>query len=153
MKKVRENWGTWLAIVTIVVFGVLYLFGGQWYHQFAGMGRHHQGMMQGIPAGYANMTNPLASTEESIQKGRTLFVDYCSSCHGSSGRGDGPAGKYLSPQPADLVYLLRMPIATDSYIFWSISDGGKQFKSQMPAFKTVLTETELWHLTNYLKTL
>lgn len=152
-KRIRENWGTWLAIIILVTFGALYLIGGQWFHGLVGMGRHHQGMMQGIPAKYANLANPIASTEASILKGKVLYREYCGSCHGPSGRGDGPAGRDLSPQPADLVSLQRMSITTDSYIFWAISDGGKQFKSKMPAFKSVLTETERWHLANYLKTL
>ena len=33
--------------------------------------------------------------------GKTTFVTYCSSCHGESGKGDGPVGASLSPPPRD----------------------------------------------------
>lgn len=34
--------------------------------------------------------------------GRALYTDYCASCHGPKGRGDGPAAEGLSRAPADL---------------------------------------------------
>jgi mono/diheme cytochrome c family protein len=35
-------------------------------------------------------------------QGRDLFVQHCAACHGSSGRGDGPAASALVTPPADL---------------------------------------------------
>ena len=40
-----------------------------------------------------------------IAEGRTLFVTYCSPCHGRSGHGDGPVGENLRVLPADLTQL------------------------------------------------
>jgi mono/diheme cytochrome c family protein len=37
--------------------------------------------------------------------GRELFVRYCASCHGTDGRGDGPAAAALQPPPNDLTRL------------------------------------------------
>lgn len=37
--------------------------------------------------------------------GRDLYVRYCGSCHGISGKGDGPAAKALQPPPNDLTRL------------------------------------------------
>jgi mono/diheme cytochrome c family protein len=37
--------------------------------------------------------------------GRELFVAYCASCHGTSGRGDGPAADVFRTRPADLTKL------------------------------------------------
>lgn len=34
--------------------------------------------------------------------GEVLFRRYCASCHGVTGRGDGPAAAALSPRPTDL---------------------------------------------------
>lgn len=37
-----------------------------------------------------------------IEGGRTLYAaNGCGTCHGSSGRGDGPVGKTLNPPPRD----------------------------------------------------
>jgi mono/diheme cytochrome c family protein len=33
--------------------------------------------------------------------GKTIFTTNCASCHGESGKGDGPVGKALQPPPRD----------------------------------------------------
>lgn len=38
----------------------------------------------------------------SVSRGQGLYADYCASCHGTSGRGDGPAAGSLGKRPADL---------------------------------------------------
>jgi mono/diheme cytochrome c family protein len=37
-----------------------------------------------------------------VDSGQDLFVTYCASCHGVSGRGNGPAAEELRRRPADL---------------------------------------------------
>jgi mono/diheme cytochrome c family protein len=37
--------------------------------------------------------------------GRSEFLQSCASCHGVSGKGDGPVAKSLRPRPADLTRL------------------------------------------------
>jgi mono/diheme cytochrome c family protein len=39
---------------------------------------------------------------ESNPAGAELYARYCASCHGATGRGDGPAAASLAPRPADL---------------------------------------------------
>ena len=36
------------------------------------------------------------------EAGKTIFVANCSSCHGVTGKGDGPVGMALDPRPRDL---------------------------------------------------
>ena len=47
------------------------------------------------------MKNPVASTPESIAKGKALYEGKgtCFNCHGKEGKGDGPAGAILNPSP------------------------------------------------------
>ena len=40
-----------------------------------------------------------------IESGRALFTTYCASCHGVSGRGNGPVADELRHRPADLTQL------------------------------------------------
>jgi mono/diheme cytochrome c family protein len=47
---------------------------------------------------------PSAGYSQEAQ-GRTWYFNYCASCHGESGRGDGRVAKYLIPKPADLTKL------------------------------------------------
>ena len=86
------------------------------------MVRHRYVMMNGIPASYKNLTNPLPAGEKNIQEGGKLYAANCASCHGEKGRGDGPAGAALDPPASHIASLVRMPMATDSYLFWTISE-------------------------------
>lgn len=43
----------------------------------------------------------LKLTPEMLKAGGDLFRNYCQQCHGLTGDGDGPAGKYLQPLPRD----------------------------------------------------
>ncbi len=38
----------------------------------------------------------------SAVRGHATYVNYCGSCHGKQGEGDGPVAEYLEPKPADL---------------------------------------------------
>lgn len=44
----------------------------------------------------------VACAPERQVSGRALYQDYCLSCHGAGGRGDGPAAEGLGKAPADL---------------------------------------------------
>lgn len=44
----------------------------------------------------------VACAPERQVSGRALYGDYCASCHGESGAGDGPAAAGLGKAPADL---------------------------------------------------
>jgi mono/diheme cytochrome c family protein len=39
--------------------------------------------------------------------GKDIFVEYCASCHGVDGKGEGPVAKSLKTQPTDLTTLLK----------------------------------------------
>jgi mono/diheme cytochrome c family protein len=43
----------------------------------------------------------------SANLGKQLFSEYCASCHGISGKGDGPVAPALKVPPADLTVLAR----------------------------------------------
>ncbi len=116
--------------------------------------RHHQSMRGGIPAPYSNAQNPLPASPQNLQHGAELFQNFCATCHGSQGMGDGPVGKALTPRPANLARFIRMPmLSRDNYLMWTISDGGAQFKTAMPGFKQAISEQDRWKLIHFLRTL
>jgi mono/diheme cytochrome c family protein len=106
----------------------------------------------GIPSLYLGKKNPLSSTRPTIAAGKKLYSENCASCHGVFGAGDGEAGRELNPKPANLAFLMDKWIATDDFLFWSISEGGAPLKTDMPAFKEQLTEEQRWQITQYLRT-
>jgi Cu/Ag efflux protein CusF len=77
-------------------------------------------------------------------------------CHGTDGKGTGPAAKGLPHAPADLTHHFhRAPGDGDAYLFWRVSEGGQvepfqSMQSTMPAFKTVLTEDQRWDVLAYV---
>ncbi len=36
----------------------------------------------------------------SVDRGKVVYKEYCSQCHGATGKGDGPAASGLEPKPA-----------------------------------------------------
>ena len=48
---------------------------------------------------YEPWTSP-EFTNASIDRGKTLYKEYCAQCHGFTGKGDGPAASGLEPKPA-----------------------------------------------------
>ncbi|MCG6953718.1 MAG: cytochrome c [Betaproteobacteria bacterium] len=117
------------------------------------MVRHRFAMHNGIPAEYKSKKNPLKATSENIAAGRTLYTQNCAVCHGPKGAGDGEGGKALNPPPGNLVGLGRMPVASDGFLMWTISEGGTPVKSAMPPYKSVLKEEDIWRLILYVRTL
>jgi mono/diheme cytochrome c family protein len=72
----------------------------------------------------------------------------CVSCHGASGKGDGPAAAALPPpKPANWTSA-AVQKETDGEIFWKMSNG----RGAMPPWKH-LPEQERWEIVNYIRTL
>jgi mono/diheme cytochrome c family protein len=78
----------------------------------------------------------------------------CVQCHGEQGRGDGVEAEGFDPAPGDLTSP-EMANRSDGHLYWRIADGGAfpPFNSLMPAWGTLLSETEIWELVSYLQTL
>jgi mono/diheme cytochrome c family protein len=113
--------------------------------------RHREFMQAGVPVEYRGRTSPYPATKSVILDGGRLYQSHCVRCHGATGQGDGQAGRDLSPPPALLAYLIDRPQSVDEYLLWTISEGGKQFGTGMPAFKQVLTEQEIWQIVVYMR--
>ncbi|MEZ5285361.1 MAG: cytochrome c [Vicinamibacterales bacterium] len=59
------------------------------------------------PALFAAPGQPSTAERQARTAGRDLFVEHCASCHGTSGRGDGPAADALRRRPSDLTTFSR----------------------------------------------
>jgi mono/diheme cytochrome c family protein len=72
----------------------------------------------------------------------------CVTCHGASGKGDGPAAAALPPpKPADWTSA-KVQTQSDGELFWKISNG----RGAMPPWKH-LPDKERWEIVNYIRTL
>jgi len=114
--------------------------------------RHWTFMHYGIPAEYRDAKSPLKPTDTDIKAGGALYANNCVKCHGNEGLGDGKAAKGLTPSPALLAYLIQRPRHSgDEYLLWTISEGGKQFETDMPAYKETLSQDEIWRIVAYMR--
>lgn len=106
-----------------------------------------------VPPGYEGMVNPVAADDEVLRRGAEIYAANCASCHGDGGMGDGPAGAALDPPPSPIAHTSQM--LGDDYLFWRVSEGGalSPFNSAMPAWKSVLSETERWEVILYTRAL
>jgi mono/diheme cytochrome c family protein len=92
---------------------------------------------------------PIPVTQKSLAAGAQLFHENCATCHGETGVGDGPTGKFLTKKPANLTDSKLMSEETDGSLFWKISEG----RAPMPSWRDDLTKTERWQLVNYVRKL
>ena len=113
--------------------------------------RHSEFMQAGVPVEYRSRINPYPAETGIILDGGRLYKSHCATCHGASGQGEGVAGGDLTPPPAFLAYLIGRPLSVDEYLLWSISEGGVQFDTAMPAFKEVLSERQIWRIVIYMR--
>ena len=98
--------------------------------------------------------NPVTSSDESIAKGKELYLERmkgnCIFCHGETGSGNEANLARLRRKPADLSNKERMTAMTDGEIFWKLSKG---ITGIMPAGEQRMSEEERWHVVNYVRTL
>ena len=63
-----------------------------------------------VSMAYADQTQSkvtIPSGRTMPSSGKQMYVNYCAPCHGTDGRGQGPAASALRTQPADLTTLSR----------------------------------------------
>lgn len=92
----------------------------------------------------------LPATAEDLQGnpviGAEIYRSYCRSCHGETGKGDGPVGQHLTVEPADLTQIARRNDGEfpTEWVFRRI-DGRKKVgahgPSEMPVWGEALSKT------------
>jgi len=102
----------------------------------------NQNKQWNIPEEDKRRVNPIQPSREVINAARVIYLDKCSQCHGTSGKGDGPDAATYYPSPTNLTDASHINSVTDGEIFYQISQGRKP----MPAFKKRLTEEQRWQL-------
>ncbi len=108
-----------------------------------------------LPEDADKTKNPVEATEESIAKGKELFLDRnkgnCIFCHGETGSGNEANFPRLRRKPADISNKERMSSMTDGEVFWKITKG---INGIMPAGERKMpNDEERWHVVNYVRTL
>lgn len=111
------------------------------------------------PAGERARSSPLPPTPEGIDRGRHLYREHCATCHGETGKGDGPSSKLhafrTSRPPHDLTDASIQSLLADGEIFWKMTAGYRRDgKVIMPAYgKLVPSDEDRWRIVQYVRTL
>jgi len=91
------------------------------------------------------------SEAPSLARGRQVYQESCASCHGMSGRGDGPVASALSPRPADLADAAALLASSPLDFYRRITVGSAG--SSMAPFEHTLSTEDRWAVALYASTL
>ena len=96
--------------------------------------------------------SPTDFAASSIVDGRTIYAQHCVACHGTNGRGDGPAAKTLPVPPADLT-AGHLWMHSDGELFWWLTHGIQtpEGANAMPGFASVLDDDERWAVIDFIR--
>jgi copper transport protein len=104
----------------------------------------------GEPLDVVNIRDPVPPDDQSLAIGKDVYTTYCETCHGETGRGDGPSGLRLVPRPADLRIHTAPGVHTDGELYYWVAYGFPG--SAMPAWKeNGLTDEQIWSVINYAR--
>ena len=104
------------------------------------------------------LKNPVAATPESLSAGKKAYDTNCAACHGNRAQGAEKAGIAISiiaemggKQAPDLTDGKWDHGSTDGEIFTVTKKGVPP--TMMAGWEGRLSDTEIWHIVNYLRTL
>ncbi len=110
-----------------------------------------QSMVRALSRRLGTPLEDVPSEPPSLSRGRQVYQENCASCHGASGRGDGPVAAALSPRPADLADAAAL-LASSPLDFYRRITVGSAGTSMAP-FEHVLSSEDRWAVALYASTL
>jgi mono/diheme cytochrome c family protein len=88
----------------------------------------------------------------SVDRGKLIYKEYCSQCHGASGKGDGPAASGLEPKPAVHANMAfdKLPM---EYLYNVVNHGGRSVgkSTSMPYWNLTIGQQGVADVIAYLK--
>lgn len=93
---------------------------------------------------------------ERLQSGRSLYMQHCSHCHGTSGDGNGPTAEYLYPRPRDYRHGVFKFTSTKPQSKVSRDDLTRVLRNgvagtYMPSFVPMLNDEQLYDVVEYVR--
>lgn len=89
------------------------------------------------------------------ERGRQIYRENCTPCHGAGGKGDGVGAQSLPVRPADHTNGALMNTRSDGFLRDVIAKGGSAMglSAFMPAWKGIFKDAEIQDLVEYIRTL
>lgn len=93
--------------------------------------------------------HPVPTKKFSVKAGEKIYKQYCASCHGERGDGNGPAAASLNPKPTSFLDLKYIPMRSRVDHYEATANG--QQGTSMPPWKGTLTDKQIWDVVAYLE--
>lgn len=90
-----------------------------------------------------------------VPDGKTKYDQLCTTCHGATGKGDGPAGAALNPKPRNFQDISYVGKKTDADFKKVIQQGGAAtgLSLLMPPWGASLSEQDIANVIAYIRSL
>ena len=99
------------------------------------------------PSEERNRINPISLSDESVIRGKSIYLQNCTDCHGVNANGKGPDADDMEPRPSNLKAMAGHH--SDGDMAWKINKG----RGPMPAWEDILSEEQVWNLVNFIQNL
>lgn len=91
------------------------------------------------------LTNPYSSVDENaLQRGASVYANFCLACHGASRAGDGPVARRGYPPPPS-----QPPPIKDGEMFHIVTYG----RGNMPSHGALLSREDRWKVILFIRSL
>ena len=89
-----------------------------------------------------------AALQGNAQTGQAYYLQNCTACHGTSGKGDGPRAYFIYPRPRNFLHPASIARLNRPVLFKAIKQGvtGRE----MPAWGKVLNDQQIADITEYV---
>jgi mono/diheme cytochrome c family protein len=92
----------------------------------------------------------MATPDNQVAEGEALYLENCASCHGNTGKADGPQAASFADQMSDFTDLKWMAETSDQDLYSATTNG---VSPSMPSFNDTLSEEQRWMVVSFLRSL
>ncbi len=101
-----------------------------------------------MPTAAKALTNPVKSSDVSLDEARAHWADHCAGCHANNGSGEIEMGQNMYPPPPDMRQSSTQQL-TDGELFFIIKNGIRM--TGMPAWGGPGEDEDSWKLVHFIR--
>lgn len=114
-----------------------------------------------VPPAATKAKSPFDGGPREVARGKQVYADNCSFCHGANGIGDGPAGESYIPRPPVLT-TAKVQSLSEGVMYYQITNGilstpipeaRKYLPREWHAFRGTISERDRWAAVTFVKSL
>ncbi len=94
------------------------------------------------------LTSPVAGNKKVLERGAYVYANYCETCHGPAGKGDGRVAQRGFPMPPSLLAPKALQMK-DGQLFHVLTYG----QGNMPSYAAQVERADRWKVIEYVRRL